>query len=143
MADTVEAASVLWIDADPVFGGSRSQIQFPIELGPFFRLPTNAVKHTFEMRSVLIAGILFPHKKMDLHHNDVWRINLPTPNQGLGDYAGKILVFEKTPDKSVYRLTAVNKGGALARKLRTKARTEGQLGHRLREDGSPREYGLF
>jgi hypothetical protein len=32
----IHNAAVLWIESDPVSGGSQSQVEFPIELGPFF-----------------------------------------------------------------------------------------------------------
>ena len=143
MSKTLTSAKVLWIEADPVFGGSRSQVQFPAEISSFFALPSNAPKKAYEMRSVLIAGVQFPEKKMDFHHNDVWRLNLPTPNQGLGGYENRILVFEKTSDKKVYRLSVVDRDSPLERKLRQLAKAEGQVGHRLRDDGTKREFGFF
>ncbi len=143
MPKTLKSAKVLWIEADPVFGGSLSQVQFPAELSNFFSLPVSAPKKAFEMRAVLIAGVQFPAKKMDFHHNDVWRLNLPTPNQGLGGYEHRILVFEKTPDKKVYRLSVIDKGSPLDRKLRQLAKAEGQVGHRVRDDDTKREFGFF
>jgi hypothetical protein len=143
MSKPLKNAKVLWIDADPVFGGSRSQVQFPAEVSSFFALPPAAQKKAYEMRSVLIAGVQFPEKKMDFHHNDVWRLNLPTPNQGLGGYEHRVLVFEKTADKKVYRLSVVDKGSPLGRKLLQLAKTEGQVGNRSRDDGTRRDFGFF
>lgn len=80
---------------------------------------------------------------MDFHHNDVWRINLPTTKQGLGGYAGKWLVFEKTDDKKIFLLWIVEKKSALARKLRTNTTSLGKTGFRRRDNGTKRRYGYF
>lgn len=140
---TPGAASILWIEADPVFGGSESQVQFPKELAPYFRLPANPVIGDYRYRAVIHSGVLFPAKKMDFHHNDVWRLNLPTANQGLGGYVGKILAFSRTSRPDSYDLWLVQVGSPIARKLRSTARSGGELGSRPREDGTERTFGYF
>ena len=60
MAKTVSRARVMWIEADPVFGGSRSQVQFPAELSGFFGLPRNPPLHTAVRRGVIFAALDFP-----------------------------------------------------------------------------------
>jgi hypothetical protein len=143
MAKKVSAAHILWIDADPVFGGSRSQVQFPVELRGFFSLPSNPTIGEYVSRSVHCAGLSFPGKKMDFHHNDVWRLNLPTTRQGLGGYAGKLLVFEKTSDEKTYLLWAVKKKSSVARKLRSRTASFGKAGFKFRDNGTKRRYGYF
>lgn len=80
---------------------------------------------------------------MDFHHNDVWRLNLPTAHQGLGGYAGKLLAFARTRKPDVYALWLVEIGSPMARKLQSTARRSGDLGSRTREDGSLRTFGYF
>jgi hypothetical protein len=143
MAKKIKAARVLWIDADPVFGGSQSQVQFPAELREFFFLPSNPGIAQYVSRSVHFAGLPFAGKKMDFHHNDVWRLNLPTKKQGLGGYAGHLLVFERTNDEKNYLFWIVEKDSSVARKLRTKSASFGRTGFKLRDNGTKRRYGFF
>jgi hypothetical protein len=140
---TAAKARVLWIDADPVFGGSRSQVQFPVELSSFFSLPIDPAIGTYVTKAVICAGILFDSKKMDFHHNDVWRLNLPTARQGLGGYRGNVLVFERTDRPDVYRLWAIERATPIFRRLRKTSRTHGRLNFKRRDDGGRREYGFF
>lgn len=70
------------LDGRAVFGGSRSQVQFPAELSGFFGLSNRPRPHTEVRRAVVFAALEYPCKKMDFHHNDVWRLNLPTAKQG-------------------------------------------------------------
>jgi len=143
VARTVSRARVMWIEADPVFGGSRSQVQFPAELSGFFGLSRNPQLHTAVRRGVIFAGLEFPPKKMDFHHNDVWRLNLPTAKQGLGGYRGMILVFEKTAHSEVFRLWLLDSGTPSARLLRANCQRRGKLGFKLRDDRTRRQYGFF
>ena len=80
---------------------------------------------------------------MDFHHNDVWRLNLPTTKQGLGGYRGTILAFEKTDRPKVFRLWLVEPGSAPAKLLRATCQKKGKIGFRYRDDGTKRQYGLF
>lgn len=57
MAKIVSGARVIWIEADPVFGGSRSQVQFPAELSGFFGLPRNPQRYTPRFAE----GLYSPH----------------------------------------------------------------------------------
>jgi hypothetical protein len=143
MARRIRRARVLWIEADPVFGGSLSQVQFPVELSGFFGLPQNAVFGTTKEIAVSAAGVDFPRKKMDFHHNQMWRLNLPTARQGLGGYPQRILVFEKTNRQHRFRLSTLEPGQPLMRKLRSVSRARGRIGSTRREDGSPRTFGYF
>ena len=133
----------MWIEANPVFGGSRSQVQFPAELSKFFRLPRNPALHTAVRRGVVFGGLRYDKKKMDFHHNDVWRLNLPTARQGLGGYRDTILVFERTDRADLLRLWLVNPGTPAARQLRATSRQRGHLGFKRRDNGSRRSYGFF
>lgn len=139
----ITRASSLWIEADPVFGGSLSQIQFPVELSGFFALDSDPDIGDSTQIAVTVGGVDFPHKKMDFHHNQMWRLNLPTPRQGLGGYRGKILLFEKTAKKSRFRLWLVEPGSPFTRKLRSTSRSRGTLGSTLREDRSSRRFRYF
>jgi len=143
MARKVSRARVMWIEADPVFGGSRSQVQFPAELSGFFGLSNKPQLHTAVHRGVIFAALHFPPKKMDFHHNDVWRLNLPTARQGLGGYPGMLLVFEKTERAEVFRLWLLEPGTPSARLLRANCHRRGRLGFKLRDDGTRRQYGFF
>jgi hypothetical protein len=143
MAKTIGAAHVLWIDADPVFGGSKSQVQFPVELSKFFSLPSNPDIGQHVSRSIHSAGLTFDGKKMDFHHNDVWRLNLPTTRQGLGGYEGQLLIFERSNDEKVYSFWVVEKGTTLARKLRGHTLSFGKIGFKLRDNGEKRPFGFF
>lgn len=143
MAKKVKAAHVLWIDADPVFGGSQSQVQFPAELSEFFSLPSSPKIGQHVSRSIHCAGLRFPGKKMDFHHNDVWRLNLPTKRQGLGGYTGHLLVFERTNNEKTYVFWLVEKESSVARKLRAHAASFGRTGFKLRDNGTKRLYGFF
>lgn len=143
MAKSITKARVLWIAADPVFGGSRSQVQFPAELRGFFGLPDSPTIGDSVSRAVICAGVSFPAKKMDFHHNDVWRLNLPTAKQGLGGYSGKMLVFQKTASPSEFLLWLVDPGTPVARELRRSARRTGRFGSKRRDDGTRRHFGWF
>lgn len=139
----IARARVLWIEANPVFGGSRSQVQFPAELHRFFHLPATPQIGDTTFVAVMAGGVRFPAKKMDFHHNGMWRLNLPTSRQGLGGYRGNLLVFERTDTPNLFRLWIVAPGGPLVRKLQREARASRGLGSTTREDGRPRRYGLF
>jgi hypothetical protein len=139
----ITRARVLWIEANPVSGGSHSQVQFPSELHRFFRLPSNARIGDTRHIGVLAGGVRFPAKKMDFHHNGMWRLNLPTSRQGLGGYRGNLVVFERTDAANLYRLWIVAPAGPLAKKLYREARANRGLGSTTREDGRPRRYGVF
>jgi hypothetical protein len=143
MAKTPGKATVLWIEADPVFGGSRSQVQFPVELAPFFSLPHGPHIGDHVQRGVIFGGVIFSGKKMDFHHNDVWRLNLPTARQGLGGYQGKILVFKKSSKKGQLYLWIADRKTPALRRLRRATRTHGRLGSKTRDDGKKREFGYF
>ena len=143
MAKKISRARVMWIEADPVFGGSRSQVQFPAELSGFFGLSQNPQLHTEVRRGVIFAALDFPPKKMDFHHNDVWRLNLPTAKQGLGGYRGMILVFEKTARSEVFRLWLLAPGTPPTKLLRANCQKRGKLGFKFRDDGTRRQYGFF
>jgi hypothetical protein len=138
----IKSAKVLWIDADPVFGGSNSQVQFPVELSGFFYLPSNARFGAQTRVGVTAAGVDFTLKKMDFHHNQMWRLNLPTKRQGLGGYTAKVLVFERTAVKSRFRIWALDKGSPLFGRLRALCRNRGKVGSTRREDGSRRAFGF-
>jgi hypothetical protein len=133
----------MWIEANPVFGGSRSQVQFPADLSGYFRLPTNAPLHTHVKRGIICAALEYKPKKMDFHHNDVWRLNLPTRRQGLGGYRNTILVFERTDRKQAYRLWLIDRRSTSARLLRSTCQKKGRIGFRYRDDGTKRQYGFF
>lgn len=143
MARRINRANVLWIEADPVFGGSLSQVQFPVELSGFFGLPQNATFGQTKQVAVSAAGVDFHEKKMDFHHNQMWRLNLPTRRQGYGGYAGQILVFEKTDKNNRFRLWTLEATHPLVRRLRLTSRVSGMTGSTVREDGSRRLYGYF
>jgi len=143
MAKRINVAQVLWIDADPVFGGSKSQVQFPAELRLFFSLPANPHMGQHVFRSIHFGGMTFEGKKMDFHHNDMWRLNLPTTKQGLGGYEGRLLVFEKTKDEKVYSLWVVEKETSIAKKLRAHTAAFGKVGFKLKDSGGKRWYGFF
>ena len=143
MAKTTRSARVLWIDANPVFGGSQSQVQFPAELSGFFSLPSTPSIGDHVPRGIHCAGLLFPAKKMDFHHNDVWRLNLPTLKQGLGGYPGKLLVFEKTKNQKIYIFWLVEKTSSIAKKLKAQTRYSGKVGFKWRDNGTKRRYGYF
>jgi hypothetical protein len=138
---SVTKARVLWIDSEPLSGGSRSQVEFPLEVGPFFggsRRPSIGDELSV---SVLSAGVVFMAKKLDCHHNDVWRLNLPTPKQGLGPYSRATLCFERTDRSDVFRLTVVPRNSALDRVLRRVTRQRGTIERTL--PGGTRELGYF
>jgi hypothetical protein len=136
-------AKVLWIEANPVFGGSKSQVQFPVQLSGFFYLSANARFGQKRQVAVSAAGVDFPAKKMDFHHNQMWRLNLPTRRQGFGGYAGQILVFERTGRTNRFRLWILGGGSSLFRKLRGQCRLYGKVGSTRREDGSTRAFGYY
>jgi len=138
----ISKAKVLWIEADPVFGGSLSQVQFPVELSGFFYLPRNPRFGAQTRVGVSAAGVDFSRKKMDFHHNQMWRLNLPTKRQGFGAYVGKILAFERTAQKTHFRLWPLEKRSALFRKLRARCRAKGKVGSTRREDGRRRAFGF-
>jgi hypothetical protein len=143
MARTVSGARVRWIEANPVFGGSGSQIQFPAELGGFFGLPGSPHLHEHARRGVIHAGLKYRAKKMDFHHNGVWRLNLPTTKQGLGGYADMLMVFEKTQSKVMWRLWLLKPRSRCARLLKRTCRVKGKVDFKRRDDGSKRQYGFF
>lgn len=139
----VRRATVLWIEADPVFGGSQSQVQFPVELSSFFRLPKAPAVGAQTRIAVEIAGVRYPAKKMDFHHNGMWRLNLPTKRQGLGGYRGQLLAFQRTTASNCFLLWLVPSSSPLARRLRTAARTARGLAFTPREDGGRRYFGVL
>jgi len=137
VAKRVSRARVMWIEADPVFGGSWSQVQFPAELSGFFGLSNKPQPHTKVRRGVIFAALEFPQKRMDFHHNDVWRLKLPTAKQGPGGYRGMILVFEKTARPEVFRLWLLDPGTPSARLLRANCQRRGKLGLQVQRRRDP------
>jgi hypothetical protein len=138
-----DSASVLWIESEPLSGGSRTQVEFPGEVGTFFGGSNAPVVGEELQVSVICAGIAFPPKKFDFHHNAVWRLNLPSAREGLGQYGSLILCFERTATAGRYRLTKVDLGSPLFEMLRERAMGEGQLIAREKTDGTERECGFF
>jgi hypothetical protein len=138
---TPRTARVLWIQADPLSGGSGSQVEFPLELGPFFGGSDHPNVGDELFISILTAGVRFPSKKLDCHHNDVWRLNLPTPHQGHGPYRRTLLCFERTEEPSVVRLTVLVPGTPLEQTLRRTTRRLGRI--RTTLPNGNREYGFF
>jgi hypothetical protein len=137
----VKRARVLWIDSEPLSGGSLSQVEFPLAVGSFFGgSPKPRIGDELWV-SVLSAGVRFQPKKLDCHHNDVWRLNLPTPRQGLGPYGRSTLCFERTDKPRVFRLTVVPRGTALDRALRRVTRRTGRIKPTL--TGGTRKCGYF
>ncbi|MDF0674955.1 MAG: hypothetical protein P0120_11565 [Nitrospira sp.] len=140
---SIKRATVLWIEAEPLSGGSHSQVEFPVEVGPFFGGSSNpAVGNEMDI-SVRCAGISFAHKKMDFHHNNVWRLNLPTAKQGLGQYRDSLLVFQKTDDRGRFLLWKEIVKSPLGKKLRKQAKKKGQIIRRRKTTGGFRECGCF
>jgi hypothetical protein len=118
-------------------------VEFPVEIGPFFGLsPSPVVGQSVDI-SLVSAGVRFPPKKLDFHHNNVWRLNLPTPRQGHGPYAKTVLCFETTPTSSLYRLTVVTQGSPLHRALRRATQAKGVTRSRTRASGVGRKFGYF
>lgn len=143
MPVTIRSAKTLWIDADPVFGGSASQVQFPAELAAFFDLPMRPRIGRWVRRSVISAGLTHRPKKMDFHHNAVWRMNLPTARQGLGGYRGQLLVFRKDSRRARWYLWIIDRRSAPARVLRKTSRQSGSIGWKYRENRTKRSFGFF
>lgn len=139
----LDRAECLWIEADPLSGGSRSQVEFPVELGAFFGGTKRPVTGEAVDVAVEHAGIRFPDKKLDFHHNQVWRLNLPTRRQGIGDYQGTTLVFQKTPTNRLFRLWVVPPTGRVTRLLKSRAKRARSLGGTRRADRSLRRFGFF
>jgi hypothetical protein len=136
-------ARVFWIEAEPLMGGSGSQTECPLESAPFFGLPNSPVIGDQLMITLESAGVQFQPKKVDCHHNDVIRVNLPTARQGLGHYENSVLVFEKTNTIGVLRLTIVPLSLDLIRRLHGLSRRNRALKHTFRTDGSKRYYGYY
>ena len=115
MAVDATNARFFWIESDPLSGGSSSQVEFPLEVGPFFGQSSTPQLLDETSIAVQSAGVSFPPKKLDCHHNDVWRLNLPTERQGLGPYGDTIVCFERTEDPAVFQLTVVPSSSARSR----------------------------
>jgi hypothetical protein len=139
---SVQQARVLWIESDPLSGGSYSQVEFPVELGPFFGAGGSPVIGDEIDIAISYAGIQYPAKKMDFHHNGVWRLNLPTAREGVGGYQGQILCFERTDQPDVYRLWKLDPGSPTVELLRDNT-PAAQLGSTTRASGIPRVHGYF
>ncbi len=134
---SIATARVLWIESEPLSGGSASQVEFPLELGPFFGGSGHPSVGDELWIKLISAGVDFPAKKMDCHHNDVWRLNLPTERQGHGPYRQAVLCFEKTQTPGLLRFTLVQSGSALERALKRTTRMHGRLSSRRRSSGHP------
>jgi hypothetical protein len=140
---SARTAKVLWIESEPLSGGSRSQVEFPADLGPFFGASARAkVGDELEI-GVDYAGVEFGAKKMDFHQNLVWRLNLPTKPQGIGDYAGAVLVFSKTAKPSRFSLWVLDPRSTVLKRLRAKSKMGGLIGYTTRVGGSKRLHGYF
>jgi hypothetical protein len=143
VARRVRRARVLWIMSDPLSGGSRNQVEFPVAAGPFFglnariRTPVKVTRLTVE-----VLGIRFTRRKMDFHHNQVWRLNLPTIRQGLGSYQGKILFFERIRP-GLFRLWKLPANDPWFRIIRQRTRLRGYIGRTRRLGGGLRFWGYF
>jgi hypothetical protein len=130
---SIAVARVLWIEAGFLSGGSRSQIEFPENLGPYFGLSKTQTDAHIRL---IYAGTVFPSKRIEFHNRTVWRLNLPTASQGLGGYEGKFLVFEKTGEIDVFRLWIINTDSPILNELKN-------MTHQNNRGSKTREYGYF
>lgn len=135
-------ARVLWIEAGYLSGGSRSQIEFPVDFGDFF-----SINNTHEDVAVQLIYMdkTFPAKRMEFHNNSVWRLNLPTKRDGLGSrgfYDGMIFVFEKTSQNNVFLLWLTKPDTTIHAQLRAETH-ESNHGYLKRRTGELREYGYW
>src|SRR5437660_1146647 len=89
MARSAARARVMWIEANPVFGGSRSQVQFPADLSGFFGLPKNAVLDTQE-RAAVACGAAITHRfSIDIASREC-TLNSPRNSRGRSKSACRI-----------------------------------------------------
>lgn len=94
----LSVASVLWIEAGAMSGGSRNQVEFNRELAGFFGNPTRRTR----VLRIRRAGREWTERplayKVTTFGVEIWRLSLPTEATGGLSYPGKVVRFRRGAD---------------------------------------------
>lgn len=94
----VRSASLLWIEAGKMSGGSRNQVEFSRELVPFFGEPlsTQRVLRVKCGQEIWDDRSLSP--KVTTFGVEIWRLSLPTERQCGVNYPDRVIRLQKQED---------------------------------------------
>lgn len=100
---TLRTSEVFWIEAEPTSGGSQNQTEVPKKAGPFFGGSENPSDNEEIQTTIFFAGMDIEDRLVNFRPrgprsnlNSMWRVNLPTTNQGgPGSYENKVVVFRQ------------------------------------------------
>lgn len=87
-------ADFFWIESKQTSSGSRHQLEVPIAAAPFFNV---SEEDRSEKKPITldIGGSIFDKEMRFFPSNSMWRIYLPTAEEGgFPTYQGKVLVFD-------------------------------------------------
>lgn len=137
-------AEILWIEAEPTSGGSENQTEVPKEAGPFFggsEDPSGEeriyVTFLFGGREIENKLVNFRPRDPSSKLNSMWRVNLPTANQGgPGSYDNKVVVFRQTGG-TTFSLNALDEN----RDQEAIANLKDETNVKTTQDDGDREYG--
>lgn len=139
---SIEGASFFWIEAGDMQGGSRNQIEFTDDIVLFFDDKSRSDGQAFLAFDTKTKGFgALSNRAQDYDQwVNKWRLSLITKAKGGGDYAGRIIGFEKRliGNSFVYVLSVVDPGSAEHLAWKAKSKHIGSTGG---SDG--REYGYF
>lgn len=137
----VKIASALWIEAGAMSGGSRNQVEFNRGLTAFFgpiKLSSRTLRITAQ-RHVWDDRPLTP--KTTTFGVEIWRLSLPTYNQGGFAYPGKVIQFRRQQDSQglLFELDVADIDSLQYRRWRENAHRHGYLGI----TSGNRSYGFY
>jgi hypothetical protein len=135
-------ATVLWIEAGAMSGGSRNQVEFAQDLAEFFAPAIEAQRWL-----TLTAGsrswsdrTLSP--KRTTFGVDIWRLSLPTQAQSGMRYPDRIIRFERVQGpggREAFRIAVADVGSNQHERWRHEALERGEVG----TTSGDREYGIY
>lgn len=141
--DRLDSASVLWIEAGAMSGGSRNQIEFGRDLARFFGRVTNRSRNL----RIEVNGRLYVDRpltpKTTTFGVEIWRLSLPTERQCGLVYPGTVIRFQKRraqQGRLYFELDVADPGSAEHDAWRASAHSRGYIG--VTSGGGRRTYGF-
>jgi hypothetical protein len=138
----LQDATILWVEAGDMSGGSRNQVEFNADLAAFFG-PVSADQRLLTITSAKNRWSDRPlSPKQTTFGGNIWRLSLPTVAMGGFVYPGRTIWFKKeeTPNGTQYRLDVADIESAKAKAWREDTHRTGVVGRT--GGGGGRSYGF-
>jgi hypothetical protein len=121
-------ASVLWIEAGAMSGGSRNQVEFAHDLAEFFGPAVKSQQIvTVQSPQKTFDGCTFSPKTTTFGV-DIWRLSLPTTAKSGLVYADNVIRFEKTKSPTFFRVRVAAPGSQQVSEWEAASTAGGQIG---------------